>query len=171
MILNVSKIKTESLLLFCKDIILSYQDQEIDTFDVNKQMHEYMDEIAKDMLKQLQNVTRTNEFYIEHANHSRIKAVLHGYNFLNQLLSKELESGKTFNPSMLYFSLLAMWFKELEKEPKSKEYIYFLLYPYGQVYDKLLLNIKDEKFKAVNISMIEIAERVVLKFDQLHFGQ
>jgi hypothetical protein len=59
-----------------------------------------------------------------------------------------------------------MWFKELGKESKSKEYIYFLLYPYSITYDKLLLNIKDEKFKVLNIKMIDIAERVILKYNK-----
>jgi hypothetical protein len=70
---------------------------------------------------------------------------------------------------MLYFSLLAVWFKELDKESKSKKYIYFTIYPYGNVYDKLLLNIKDESFKKLNISMIEIAEKIIYRVDRFSF--
>jgi len=65
--------------------------------------------------------------------------------------------------------MLAVWFKELDKESKSKEYIYFTIYPYANVYDKLLVNIKDEKFKRLNIEMIELAEKVVFDLDKVSF--
>ena len=126
----------------------------------------YVNEISSDMLKQIENVTLPSEQYIKNRKHFRIKAVLDAYNFLNSEISKELSQDKPFNPAMLFFSLLAVWFKELDKETKSKEYIYFLIYPYTSVYDKLLVNIKDDKFKFLNISMIGIAERVIVKLDQ-----
>lgn len=169
MIINLSKIKTEALLLLCKDIISSYEDKDIDIFSIDKEIKEYMNDVSKDMLKQLKNVTRDNSFYLENRNSYRINAILKAYNFLNQELSTTFKNGVEFNPSMLYFSMLAMWFKELGKEAKSKEYIYFLIYPYANVYDKLLLNIKDEKFKLLNIKMIEIAEKIILKYDRLSF--
>ncbi len=78
---------------------------------------------------------------------------------------KNLKQNDTFNPSMLYFSLLAPWFKELNKESRSKEYIYFILYPYSQVYDKLLVEMKNKEFKELNIKMIELAEKVIYRFD------
>jgi hypothetical protein len=106
---------------------------------------------------------------MKNRNHYRIKAVLKAYNFINKELDKELKKGKVFNPSMLYFSLLAVWFKELNKEENSKQYIYFTIYPYANVYDKLLINIKDEKFKLINIAMLEIAEKVILKLDKISF--
>ena len=68
---------------------------------------------------------------------------------------------------MLYFSLLNLWFKELEKENKSKEFIYFLLYPYENVYDKLLIGIKNIEYKAMNIKMIELAEKIVYKYEKI----
>ena len=40
-------------------------------------------------------------------------------NFINNEISKNLKQNEEFNPSMLYFSLLAVWFKELNKESKS----------------------------------------------------
>jgi len=167
MIINLSKTKTEALLLLCKDIISSYKDKEIDIFCIDKEIKEFMNIVSSDMLKQLSNVTRDNEFYIKNKNSYRINAILNAYNFLNKELTNEFKDGVEFNPSMLYFSMLAMWFKELGKESKSKEYIFFLLYPYGKVYDKLLLKIEDEKFKNLNIKMIEIAERIILKYDRV----
>lgn len=169
MIINLSKIKTEALLLLCKDIISSYKDKKIDKFSINEDIDIYMEDISKEILKQLENLTRDNSFYLKNKKSARIKSILNAYNFLNKELSNELKEGVEFNPSMLYFSMLAMWFKELGKESKSKEYIYFLIYPYSNVYDKLLLNIEDEKFKLLNIKMIEIAERVILKYDSLSF--
>ncbi len=171
MILNTSKIKTEALLLFCKDLILSYRDKNIKLFDVNDYINEYINNISDDMLKQIQNVTQTSDIYIKNRKHFRIKAVLDAYNFINKEISNELTQDKAFNPAMLYFSLLAVWFKELDKETKSKEYIYFLIYPYTSVYDKLLVNIKDENFKLINISMIGIAERVIFKLDRYSFNK
>ena len=52
MILNVSKIKTESLLLFCKDLILSYKDQsDIEKYLMDKEVIEKFNNIGNDMLK------------------------------------------------------------------------------------------------------------------------
>ncbi len=170
MILNLSKIKTEALLLFCKDLISSYRDKEETLFDIDKEINEYIKDLSNSMYKQLQNCTFPNEHYIKNRTHYRFKAVLEAYNFINKEITKELqdgEKGKLFNPAMLYFSLLAVWFKELDKQSKSKEYIYFTIYPYANVYDKLLVNIKDEKFKRLNIAMIEVAERVIYKLDRV----
>lgn len=175
MILNHSKIKTEALLLFCKDLILSYKDNKQELFDIDKQTIVYINEISNEILKQINNITFPTEHYIKNKNHYRIKAVLKAYDFINNSLSKEFEkteeSKRVFNPSMLYFSMLAVWFKELNKESRSKEYIYFTLYPYANVYDKLLINIKDENFKKVNIMMIELAESVIYNYDRIYFNK
>lgn len=169
MILNISKIKTEAILLFCKDLILAYKSETKNTFNINPDIDKSMIEIADDMLKQINRITRDQKYYLENRKHYRIKEILKSYNFINKELSKELKNGSVFNPSMLYFALLATWFKELNKESSSKEYIYFLLYPYSNVYDKLLLNINDNKFKVLNILMIEIAERVIYKLDKTSY--
>jgi len=169
MILNLSQIKTEALLLFCKDLIESYKNSDDIEFDIDTQIKTFIDQTSEDFLKQLTIVSLPNDYYIKNKDHFRIKAVLKAYNYINKQIDKELKKIKVFNPSMLYFSLLAVWFKELNKESKSKKYIYFTLFPYGDVYDKLLVNIKDEKFKSMNIAMIELAEKVVLKLDKISF--
>ena len=166
MILNLSKIKTESLLLFCKDLILSYKDKkDFNTFDVNNSSINKFNEISIDMLKQISNVTVSNDYYLKNRKHYKVKAILNAYNFINEEISKCLKEKEEFNPSMLYFALLAVWFKELNKESRSKEYIYFILYPYANVYDKLLVGIKNLEFKKMNIAMIELAERIIYKLD------
>jgi hypothetical protein len=170
MILNLSKIKTESLLLFCKDLILSYKDNEdLENYGVDKEIMEEFNNIGNDMLKQILNVTLSQNYYLENRKHYRIKAILDGYNFINTEISKNLKQNEEFNPSMLYFSLLALWFKELNKESQSKEYIYFILYPYSNAYDKLLVQMKNKDFKFLNIKMIELAEKVIYKFDKYNF--
>ena len=172
MILNVSKIKTESLLLFCKDLIISYKDRvDVNDYGMDKEVIEKFNNIGNDMLKQILNVTFPQNYYLQNRKHYRIKAILDGYNFINDEISKNLKENEAFNPSMLYFSLLAVWFKELNKESRSKEYIYFLLYPYSQVYDKLLIEIKNKEFRALNIKMIELAENVIYKFDKYNFAK
>lgn len=166
MILNISKIKTEAILLFCKDLIIAYKSETKNTYNINSSIDESMIEVADDMLKQINRITRDQKFYLENRKHYRIKEILKSYNFINTEISNELKNGSKFNPSMLYFALLSTWFKELNKESSSKEYIYFLIYPYSNVYDKLLLNINDNKFKLLNIAMIEIAERVIYKLEK-----
>jgi len=167
MVINSSKIKTEALLLLCRDIITSYEDNKNENFSINKDIKEYMTEVSSDILKELNKVIRDNAFYIDNrATSYRVASILKAYNYISSELSKEFKEGAEFNPTMLYIALLSMWFKELDKESKAKEYIYFLLYPYSKIYDKLLLNIEDEKFKIMNIKMLEIAERVILKYDK-----
>lgn len=170
MILNVSKIKTEALLLFCKDIIISYQTTNNDLFDIDDDLKQFIEKNTSEMLRELNYLTKPYDFYLRQRNSAYVKAILLSYEHLNKLLNKYLENGKAFNPSMLYFSLLATWFAELQKESRSKEYIYFILYPYAIVYDKLLLNLSNKEFKALNISMISIAEKVILEFDKYKFN-
>lgn len=170
MIINTSKIKTEALLLFCKDIIISYQNTNNDVFDVNSELKEFIEKNTNEILRELNKVTKTHDFYLRQRNSVYTKAILLSYEYLNKSLNKYLENGKAFNPSMLYFSLLATWFAELQKESRTKEYIYFILYPYAIVYDKMLLNIENAEFKALNISMITIAEKVVLGLDKYKFN-
>ncbi|MDY3203536.1 MAG: hypothetical protein RBR70_00510 [Arcobacter sp.] len=159
-------------MLFCKDLILSYKDRvDVNDYGMDKEVIEKFNNIGNDMLKQILNVTFPQNYYLQNRKHYRIKAVLDGYNFINDEISKNLKENEAFNPSMLYFSLLAVWFKELNKESRSKEYIYFLLYPYSQVYDKLLIEIKNKEFRALNIKMIELAENVIYKFDKYNFAK
>ena len=170
MILNISKIKTEALLLFCKDIILSYQNSNNDLFDMNDELKAFIEKNIHEILRELNKVTKPYDFYLRQRNSVYTKGILLSYDYLNKELSKYLKNGKAFNPSMLCFSLLATWFAELQKESRSKEYIYFILYPYAIAYDKMLLNISNQEFKALNVSMISIAEKVVLGLDKYKFN-
>ncbi|MDY0052237.1 MAG: hypothetical protein RBR65_06810 [Aliarcobacter sp.] len=157
-------------MLFCRDLIFSYKDKvDSEDYSIDKDIIENFNNIGNDMLKQIKNVTFPEKYYLENRRNSRIKAILEGYNFINKEISKNLKENQSFNPSMLYFSLLALWFKELNKESRSKEYIYFIIYPYSHVYDKLLVEMKNKEFKKLNIEMIELAEKVIYKFDKYSF--
>lgn len=169
MILNLNRIKTEALLLFCKDIILTYKDKDDNLFNIPQEVKEYINSISEEILREINRVVKTNDFYQKNMKNSQIKAVVLAYEYINKTISKELKEGKAFNPSMLYFALLASWFAELEKEKNNKTFIYFILYPYTNVYDKLLISIKDEDYKHLNISMIYLAERVSKKLDAYKF--
>ncbi len=157
--------------MFCKDLISSYRDKSDVFFGVDPFVRDYINNVSDEIYKQLENCTFPNDYYLKNIKHYRIKAVLNAYNFINSEVSKNLEDGeekgKLFNPTMLYFSLLAVWFKELDKESKSKQYLFFTIYPYSKIYDKLLLNIQDKNFKLLNIAMIELAEKIIYKLDKL----
>ena len=167
MILNTSKIKTEALLLFCKDLINSYKKQTTKLETLDTQLLNEFNKISDDMLIQINQVTFSTAYYLKNRDHFRIKAVLNAYNFINKELSNLLEKNSEFNPSMLYFAFLALWFKELNKESKTKEYIYFSLYPYSKAYDDFIVKNSDKKSKQLNIRMIQLAEKVVYKFDRI----
>lgn len=167
MVINISKIKTEALLLFCKDLILSYKDNnDIKEYGLDRDILVEFNNIGLTILKEIEKITFSQDYYIRNRKNFRVKAILNCYDFINKEVSKNLKLNEEFNPSMLYFSLLTLWFKELNKESTSKEYIYFILYPYFQVYDKFLVNIKNLEFKGLNIKMIELAEKVIFNFDK-----
>lgn len=167
MVINISKIKTEALLLFCKDLILSYKDNnDIKEYGLDRDILVEFNNIGLTILKEIEKITFSQDYYIRNRKNFRVKAILSCYDFINKEVSKNIKINEEFNPSMLYFSLLTLWFKELNKESTSKEYIYFILYPYFQVYDKFLVNIKNLEFKGLNIKMIELAEKVIFNFDK-----
>ncbi len=164
MILNLSKIKTEALLLFCRDLIDAYASSDDNIFNIDNEIKIYINDTIRQLQKAINNTVQPQRYYIENSKNIRIKSILKSYNFINKSISKYLSQGQQFNPAMLCFSLLTTWFAELRYENKSKEFIYFTIYPYGNIYDKLLLNIKDTNFKALNISMIQISEKTMLEF-------
>lgn len=165
MIINLSKIKTEALLLFCQDIITTYKDSDENIFDIDEDTVRFISVTSQNMLNEINRALKPRSYYINNANTVKVKAVLKSYEFLNKEISKELKTDTPFNPSMLCFSLLATWFAELGKESKTKEYLYFSLFIYGDVYDKLLINQKNTNFKALNISMINIAEQIIYRYE------
>ena len=104
MILNISKIKTEALLLFCRDLINTYKDVKPKTKSDLDLYYEF-ETINSDILKQLSNILYESKYYIDNQKNFRVKAILKCYNFISKELEKNLKQNEEFNPSLLYFSI------------------------------------------------------------------
>ena len=169
MIINSSKVKTEALLLFCRDLISSYKDNDDEIFDVTKDMKEFVDDRTLQLLKAINVSVQPIEYYLRNRKVSRISMILKTYEYINKNITKLMKNNTRFNPAMLCFSLLSTWFAELGNELESKEFLFFTIYPYGEIYDRLLLNIENVEYKTLNISMINIAEDTVFKLNSYRF--
>lgn len=166
MIVNISKIKTEALLLFAKELIKSYIYKDKKIFFVDEVTTKFIEDKTYDIYKNIVKTIHKDEVYINGSNiHARL--VMKYFDFLNKQITKELKMGEPFNPSVLLFSMLATWFLELGHESKSKEYIYFSLFTYGEIYDLMFVNTSDLVYKAMNIKMVDIAERIIYKYDNV----
>lgn len=164
MIVNISKIKTEALLLFTKELIKSYIYKDEKIFFVDETTTKFIEDKTYDIYKNIIKTIHKDEVYTSGSNvHSRL--VMKYVDFLNRQITKELKMGEPFNPAVLLFSMLATWFLELGHESKSKEYIYFSLFTYGEIYDLMFVTTQDVAYKAMNIKMVDIAERIIYKYD------
>ena len=163
MVINSSKIKTEALLLFCRDLIISYKIDKSQLFNIDSATQVFIDERVDQLLTAINLVIQPIEYYLRNKKVSRISHILKTYNSISKNIAKNFKEGDKFNPSMLCFALLCSWFAELNINEEDKEFIYFSIYPYGEIYDKLLLNISDESYKHLNITMLNIAENVINK--------
>lgn len=165
MIINTDKIKTEALLVFCRDLIDSYK--KIDTMiDVSIELKQKIATETDTILAQINKITRSNNFYMSNKNHFKVKAILNCYYFLKDKCENSLATNELFNPSMLYFSFLTFWFAELQKEKNSKEYMFFNIYPFCEVYDDFIIKTNNTKYKMLNLKMSEIAENIILAYNK-----
>jgi hypothetical protein len=169
MIINTSKVKTEALLLFSRDLIDSYINNKDDIFQLEADFTEFVELRISQLLKAINVTVQPIDYYIRNKNVSRILMILKSYEFINKNISKHLKNNNKFNPSMLCFSLLSTWFAEMQKENDSKEFLYFSIYPYSEIYDKLLLNTNNAEYKNLNIMMLNIAEDTIFKLNQYRF--
>ncbi|MEA3383450.1 MAG: hypothetical protein U9Q20_02085 [Campylobacterota bacterium] len=159
MIINSKKVKTEALLLICRDLINSYNTQDDNMFDISDEIKTFMNQRIEQLLKAINIAIQPIDYYTRNAKVSRISIILNTYQYINKSLSKEFQNGEKFNPSMLCFALLSTWFAELDVTIDDKEFIFFCVYPYSEIYDKLLLEVNNNEFKNLNISMLNIAEK------------
>jgi hypothetical protein len=169
MIINTSKVKSEALLLFCRDLIDSYKNSEDDIFTLSHELKEFIDSRTVQLQKAINVTVQPIDYYIRNQRVSRISMIVKTYDYINKNITKLLQKNAKFNPSMLCFALLSTWFAELGHENESKEFLYFTIYPYSEIYDKLLLNLDNTEYKSLNISMIHISERTVLKLNSYRF--
>ena len=131
-----------------------YQEDE-NIFNINDDTKYYIINETTNLYNEITKVVKPINYYINNQQNIRIKMIIKSYEYINKTISKHFQNQAKFNPSMLCFSFLATWFKELEYETNSKEYIYFLLYPYSNIVDKLIVQINNIQYKQLNISMIE----------------
>lgn len=169
MIINKSKVKTEALLLFARDLIDSYIDSSDEVFDISPELKEFITIRISQLQKAINHSVQPIDYYIRNQKVSRISMILKSYEYINKNITKLLKNNAKFNPSMLCFSLLSTWFAELGNENDSKEFLYFTIYPYSEIYDKLLLNIDNLEYKSLNINMITIAEDTIVKLHRYGF--
>ncbi len=170
MIVDIVSLKTEALLLFCRDLITTYNNQNQNNQDsifiTNAYLEEFIGQHIQNLQKGINAIMQPNDYYIRNMKVTRIKLIVELYNKINKMITNHLKDDPRFNPSMLLFAMLATWFKELGYENKSKEFIFFSIYPYSEIYDILLLNVKDLEYKKLNITMIQIAENVIMRLDK-----
>ncbi len=169
MIINSSKVKTEALLLFCRDLIDSYKDNHDDIFDVTDDVKEFIDNRIAQLRKAISISVQPIDYYLRNKKVSRIFMILKTYEYINKSITKVMKNNTKFNPAMLCFSLLSTWFAELGHETNSKEFLFFTIYPYGEIYDTLLLNTNNMEYKSLNISMINVAEETIFKLNNYRF--
>lgn len=170
MIVDIVSLKTEALLLFSRDLINTYNEKDTlsqnTIFITDNYLKDFIRNHIQNLQKGINAILQPNEYYLRNMKVTRIRLILKFYNQINTIVSNHLKNDNRFNPSMLLFSMLAIWFKELGYENNSKEFIFFSIYPYSEIYDILLLNVKDLEYKKLNINMIQIAEDVILRLDK-----
>lgn len=169
MIVNSSKVKTEALLLFCRDLIDSYRDNKDNVFDLSVSLKDFIDTRILQLHKAINVSVQPIDYYLRNKKVSRISMILKTYQYINKSITQLLKNNTKFNPSMLCFSLLSTWFAELGKEINTKEFLFFSIYPYGEIYDKLLLNSDNLEYKSLNISMLNISEETIFKLNSYRF--
>jgi len=169
MIINSSKVKTEALLLFCRDLIDSYKNNNDELFDVSDELKDFVDNRVLQLHKAINVTTQPIDYYVRNQRVSRITMILKTYEYINKNITRLLKNNKKFNPSMLCFALLSTWFAELGNENNAKEFLFFSIYPYGEIYDKLLLNLDNAEYKGLNITMLNVAEETILKLNSYRF--
>lgn len=169
MVINTSKIKTEALLLFCRDLIESYKQTKDDVFNIDSDISDFIDLRTEQLLKAINVSVQPIPYYLRNTRVSRIAFILKTYEYINKIISKLLTNGDRFNPSMLCFALLSTWFAELEQSKNDKEFLYFNIYPYSEIYDKLLLDIDNTEYKKLNLNMLDIAEQTIFKLNSYGF--
>jgi len=169
MVVNASKVKTEALLLFCRDLIDSYKDNKDEIFAISNEVKEFVDTRTLQLQKAINISVQPIDYYLRNNRVSRIAMILKTYQYINKNISQIMNENMMFNPSMLCFALLSTWFAELGKEKNTKEFLFFTIYPYSEIYDKLLLNSDSLEYKSLNIKMLQIAEKIIVNLDIYRF--
>jgi hypothetical protein len=169
MIINPLKIKSEAILLFCRDIIENYKDTKNTLFSVDPKVEQYVEQQIDQLYKAINVTCQPIDYYVRNKQVSRIQYIIRSYDYIGKHISKKLDNNTPFNPSMLCFALLCSWFAELSVSQDDKEFLFFSVYPYSEFYDSLLLHSTNPEYKALNISMLQIAEETIEKLHSFRF--
>lgn len=168
MIINISKVKSESLLLFCRDLIESYNQNDSIAFE-NKELNEFIEQRTAQLLKAINIYCQDIPYYLRNSKVSRIAMIIKSYNYLNNTINKKLQKNQLFNPLMLCFTLLSTWFAEFSQCEDDKDFLFFTRYPYGEIFDQFLIQNEDAQFKKLNITMLNISEDAINKLYNYRF--
>jgi len=163
MIVNIYEAKTEALLFMCREIILFYRDKDTNSFNISANIKKYIYQEIETILKGINAIIQPKQYYIQNQKFVRMRYIIQYVNFLEQQLSIMLKKNEVFNPSILVVSLLTTWFKEFEIVD-NKVYVFFKIYPYWEFFDKIFIEIKDKRFKQISYKMLDISERLLLKY-------
>ncbi|MBD3841170.1 MAG: hypothetical protein IE909_04685 [Campylobacterales bacterium] len=172
MVVHKDKIKSEALLLICKDMIITYKQKEVlqgQMQGVDQQTKEFVITRTEHFLKAINVCVQPIDYYLRNKRVSRIVMILKSYQYLHDALSKKFSKNQQFNPFMLCIAMISTWFVELEKCNNEKEYLYFERYPYGEIFDGIFVKNQHIEYKKLSIAMVEIAESVITKFDNFRF--
>lgn len=169
MIIHPLKIKSEALLLFCRDLIESYKTNNENIFSIDQKSVEYIDTQIEQIIKAINISCQPIDYYIRNQKVTRIQYIIKSYQWINTQLHKKMKPNAPFNPSMLCFALLSTWFAELSIGEDDKEFLYFCIYPYSEVYDQLLIHTQSAPYKEMNLLMLQIAEEIIFKFHPFRF--
>ena len=91
MIINSSKVKTEALLLFCRDLIDSYKNSEDELFNTSENLKEFIDTRSLQLLKAINISIQPTEYYTRNIRVSRISLIYKTYQYINNNISKLTE--------------------------------------------------------------------------------
>lgn len=165
MIINISDIKTEALLIFCRDIFASYKNSPL-VLDITPELWRYFNEQSELLLNQINAIIHPNDFYIKGSNAYKNRTIIKYYEHLNSITSSCFKEQQPFNPMLFVISLLTYWFVEYGHEKKSKKYLFFHLFPFVELYDKFLYDVSDTNYKIINITTIDLSQKIIEKFNR-----
>ena len=96
MVINSSKIKSEALLLFCRELINSYKNNNDELFNISKDIIEFIDLQTEQLLKAINVSIQNQDYYIRNKRVSRISIILKTYEQINSDVTKQLQNGRKF---------------------------------------------------------------------------
>ena len=76
MVVNLSKVKAEAILLFCRDLIVSYKTNKNQLFDIDNNTQKFIDKRIEQLLDGINLVVQPIDYYLRNSKVSRISIIL-----------------------------------------------------------------------------------------------